>query len=184
VDGVETAIVVVVPEAEKVVGEWRRRHTSDGADGMPAHLTLLYPFADTSQYLAGTDDLAESACEGVGPIRFSLSSTEYFYGSTNTLYLTPDPSAPFASVTEALMAAFPEYPPYGGAFSTVVPHLSVAQHESLSTLVEIEEQLKPALPIAAFASEAQLMEHAPAPDGWRLRRSFALMPPARPDPGA
>jgi hypothetical protein len=181
---VETAIVIVVPEAEKVVGEWRRRYTPDGADGMPAHVTLLYPFADTSQYVAGMDDLAESAFEEVGPIRFSLSSTEYFYGSTNTLYLAPDPSAPFAAVTEALAAAFPEYPPYGGAFSAIVPHVSVAHHERVSVLAEIEEQLKPALPIVGFASEAQLMEHAPAPDGWRLRRSFALTPPARPDPGA
>ncbi len=183
-DGLETAIVIVIPEAEKVVGKWRRRYTSDGADGMPAHLTLLYPFADTSQHLARMDDLVESACEGVGPIRFSLSSAEYFYGSTNTLYLAPEPSAPFAAITEALAAAFPEYPPYGGAFSTVVSHLSVAQHESLSVLAEIEEQLEPALPIVAFAPAAQLMEHAPAPDGWRLRRSFAFTRPARPDPGA
>ena len=44
----ETAIVVLVPEAEPLVGEHRRRHTAEGARGMGAHVTLLYPFRDTS----------------------------------------------------------------------------------------------------------------------------------------
>ena len=39
-----TAIVVPVPEAEAVVGDWRRLHTPSGAEGVPAHVTLLAPF--------------------------------------------------------------------------------------------------------------------------------------------
>lgn len=175
VDRVETAIVIVVPEAEAIVGEWRRRYTPDGADGMPAHITLLYPFADTSQYTPAMGRLVESAFEEAGPIRFSLVSAEYFYGETNTLYLAPDPSAPFEAITGALAAAFPDHPPYGGAFASIVPHLTVAQQESLSALAGIEEQLRPALPIDARATEAQLMERAPAPAGWQRKRGFALV---------
>ena len=42
----ETAIVVLVPEAEPLVGAFRRNHTAEGAHGMGAHVTLLYPFGD------------------------------------------------------------------------------------------------------------------------------------------
>jgi hypothetical protein len=36
-----------VPEAEPAVGRWQRQHTRAGADGMPPHVTLLIPFADS-----------------------------------------------------------------------------------------------------------------------------------------
>jgi hypothetical protein len=171
---VQTAIIVRVSEAEEVVEEWLRSYTSAGADGMPAHITLLYPFADTSRYVAGMGKLVDQALNGTGPIPFSLTSAEYFKGTPNTLYLAPDPAAPFVAMTKALVAEFPEYQPYGGAFPSIIPHLAVAQHDDLDVLVRIEDQLKPALPIEAVASEAQLMEHAPSPNGWRRRRSFDL----------
>ena len=42
------------------------------------------------------------------------------------LYLAPEPAEPFGALTEAFAAAWPEYPPYGGSFTDVVPHLTVA----------------------------------------------------------
>jgi hypothetical protein len=41
----ESALVVVVPEAEAAVNAHRRRLDPAAAWGVPAHVTVLYPFA-------------------------------------------------------------------------------------------------------------------------------------------
>ena len=47
-----TGIVIPFEQVEPAVSRWRRAHTTDGADGMPAHVTLIYPFVDDSQLVA------------------------------------------------------------------------------------------------------------------------------------
>ena len=41
---IESALVVVVPEAEQLVGPFREKYDPSAAAGMPPHITLLYPF--------------------------------------------------------------------------------------------------------------------------------------------
>jgi 2'-5' RNA ligase len=168
----ETAIIVPVPEAEAVVGSWRRRYTPSGASGMPAHITLLVPFADS-------DDLDADRTQEVGevlarfePVELSLVATANFDGPPTVLYLDPEPAAPFQAMTEALVRAFPEHPPYGGAHGRIVPHLTVATRLDPESLAAIAAEVAAVLPITARACEAWLMEFA---DGlWRLRSRFAL----------
>ena len=45
----QTALVVKVPEAEPVVGRWRDRFDPSAARGVPAHVTVLYPFLDSGR---------------------------------------------------------------------------------------------------------------------------------------
>ena len=45
----ESALVLAVPEAEAAVGALRAAHDPSAADGMPAHITLLYPFRDPAR---------------------------------------------------------------------------------------------------------------------------------------
>ena len=168
----ETAIIIAVPEAEPIVDMWRRRYTPDGAEGMPAHVTLLYPFTDTSLYTAGRGREIEDVLGGFARFRFRLSSAAYFRGQPSVLYLAPSPPAPFTAMTAALFAQFPEHPPYGGAHDEVIPHLTVAEHDDPDVLSRIEDELDSRLPIEATVSEAQFMEHAP--EGWRVRRRFSL----------
>lgn len=42
--GPESGIVVPVPEADALVGEWRAAYDPAARLGVPAHVTLLYPF--------------------------------------------------------------------------------------------------------------------------------------------
>ncbi len=39
-----SALVVEIPTADPVVGGWRATHDPSADHGMPAHITLLYPF--------------------------------------------------------------------------------------------------------------------------------------------
>ena len=50
-----TAIVVPFGDLPTVVETRRRALTSDGAEGMPPHVTLIYPFADAADL--GPDEI-------------------------------------------------------------------------------------------------------------------------------
>lgn len=88
------------------------------------------------------------------------------------LYLVPEPDWQLRQLTQAIADRWPEAPPFGGRFTDLVPHLTVAHHPDPAALDEIEAALTGALPIAARASAVSLMVY----DGriWRQRASFAL----------
>ena len=160
-----TAIVVPVPEAEPVIGRWRRRYTDDGADGMPAHVTLLYPFTDAAALVAGRIREAREVMASFAPVAFTFRELGSFPGSPTILYLGPEPDAPFREMTEALVARFPEHRPYGGIHEDVIPHVTVAAADDERVLEEVRAEVGKGLPIACYAAEAALMQYAD--DGWR-----------------
>jgi hypothetical protein len=147
-------------------------YASDAADGMWAHVTLVYPFRDSSSVDCETVRSATDVLRRFRSFTFRLTATRYFRSPRLVLYLVPEPAASFADVTRAFAAAFPDAPPYGGAFEDVVPHLSVADVDDAVLLAKVEVDVKPRLPIAATAREVQLVEHRA--EGWRIRQSFRL----------
>jgi 2'-5' RNA ligase len=163
----ETALVVLIPELEPLIGDWRRHYTGDGARGMPPHVTLIYPFADSS----AVDERLEAVgrvLEDFAPFEIALRETARF---PEVLYLQPQPAEPFVAMTEALADAVPEFPPYGGEFDAIVPHATVAQSDD-ETLTAIESELVAQLPVQARIERAWLVENAPA--GWRRHTAFPL----------
>jgi 2'-5' RNA ligase len=163
----ETALVVVLPELEPLIGGLRRRYTGDGARGMPPHVTLIYPFWDTS----AVEERLESVARVLGafaPFEIELCETARF---PDLVYLRPQPSAPFVAMTEALAEAFPEFAPYGGEFDEIVPHATVAQGDE-KTLAAVEKELVRQLPVKTRCERAWLVEHTPA--GWRRHTAFPL----------
>jgi 2'-5' RNA ligase len=84
-------------------------------------------------------------------------------------WLAPEPCEPFVAMTEAVMAAFPGYLPYGGEFSEIVPHLTVAQER----IDEMEASIEPLLPLRGRAEAVVLYEHVSGMH-WRNVHSFAL----------
>jgi 2'-5' RNA ligase len=161
----ETALVVLVPELEPLVGRWRRSTTGDGSRGMPPHVTLLYPFADDA-------DL-EQHLHAAGRVFARAASFEATFAEVrrwpDVLYLPPHPAAPFVTLVERLITAFPAFPPYGGAFDEIVPHLTVAGGDE-ARFGEIEAALEPSLPVRVRVERAWLMAHGP--DGWRRHTPF------------
>ena len=166
----ETAIVVVVPEAEPAVGDLYRRHTRSGREGMPPHVTLLIPFADSESLPL---DEVRAVLEDFDPFAFELAEPRRFEPASGPiLWLAPEPAAPFVALTEALVEAFPEYRPYGGVFDDIVPHLTVAVTRDGGLLDGIERDLVAALPIAARADAATIVHRV---DGrWQPHTTVAL----------
>jgi 2'-5' RNA ligase len=162
----ETAVVVLFPELEPLIGELRRRRTDDGARGMPPHATLIYPFADSGlvgDLLAGI----RREVSGFAPFEVRFPELARF---PQTLYLRPEPQEPFIAMTWALEIAFPEFPPYGGEFDETVPHVTIA-HGDDALLRAIEGELAPPR-LTLLVESAWLVEDTPA--GWHRHTAFAL----------
>ena len=170
----ETALVVAVPEAEPAIELLRQQHTTSGAEGMPPHVTLIYPFAD-SELLDATRlrELAE-VISRFAAFSYRLVETAQFTGSPPILYLVPEPDEPFCALISALADAFPEHPPYGGAHSEPIPHVTVAV-ASDTKLTAIESEVALWLPISARADAVWVMERDSSGE-WRLRQQLPLAP--------
>jgi hypothetical protein len=175
---VETAIIVPVDPAEQVVGDWRREHTPSGSKGMPAHVTLLAPFTPPEQLGAGRISEVRDVLAPFRRFQFELPRTAYFdLGSRRVLYLQPEPAEPFAEMIHALVRRFPEHPPYGRADLGPLPHLTVATSSDDALLAEIEDAVRPALPISASAADAWIVEYGER--GCLVRSRIVLGPVAR-----
>ena len=108
----ESALVILVPEAEPLVRPFRDRFDPSAALGDPAHITLLYPFIAPERIGADTLDKVTECFRGFAPIAFCLTEVRRF--PAEALYLAPVPDEPFRNLTMAIWNRFPDTPPYGG----------------------------------------------------------------------
>ena len=157
----QTALAIDVPEAEPLVGSFRARYDDANEKGIPAHITLLFPFGDRN------DGLAELFAS-FAPFEFALTEVRRW---PDVLWLAPEPADRFVELTRALVERYPEYPPYEGVYATVVPHLTVASGKTPPE--DIAAELRRGLPIAARATHVVQLEEF-APDRWRERQRFPL----------
>ena len=140
---------------------------ADAAAGVPAHVTLLYPFAPPGSI----DDLRgtiESIAANHQPFQYRLVGPAAW---PDTIYVTVDPPEPFAAIHRDLATAFPDYPIYGGAFESFVPHVTVAER----LCPEVPESLRDggALPVARVAGSIDLISEG-ADRRWSLSAIFPL----------
>ncbi|MFJ2637038.1 2'-5' RNA ligase family protein [Streptomyces sp. NPDC087422] len=137
-----TALVAVVPEAEKVVGAARERYDPAAAEGVPAHLTVLYPFLPAERIDTGVRAALGELFAGHPPFEVRFPRFGRF---PDLLWLAPEPEGPVRALTAAVAARWPEAPPYGGAFGDPAPHLTVAQGQSDEVYAAVEAECVPAL---------------------------------------
>lgn len=147
-----------------------------GLLGVPAHVTLLYPFIPPDRIRVR--DLAglRRALRAEPAFAIELSAVGTFpadAGRPGTTYLVPVPAGPLVRLTRAIWAAFPDHPPYGGAFDAIVPHLTVA--DDAARLAEVEGIARTALPVRRRVSDAWLIVEGDD-DRWTRRARLALGP--------
>jgi hypothetical protein len=170
----ESALVVLVPEAEPLVGPYRQRFDSSAAAGLGAHITLLYPFVEPEKISKRTLNVLAECFRGCVPIAFSLTEIRRF--PAETLYLAPDPDEPFRQLTLAIWERFPDRPPYGGAYPDIIPHLSIGRFADVGAMNQVAADLATALkqapPIRASAGIVALIENTAC--RWIARHTFTL----------
>jgi len=145
---------------------------------VPAHITLVFPFAPAVRLDRSVVASLAEILGGVTAFEFELQGPARF---PTTLYLVPEPASDFVCLTEAIAGRFPEYPPYEGAFDSVVPHLTVA-HGDDAVLSEAEADVRHLLPIRSAAREVFLLEEVEPDWGrWQVHSRLSLggEPPSR-----
>ena len=169
----ESALVVLVPEAEAAAKPFRDRYDPSAAAGMPAHITLLYPFKSPDDIDDPTLGKLRDCFARFEPIRFALHTIKRF---PEVLYLAPEPDDPFRRLTVAIWNLFPETPPYRGKWPDIIPHLSIAWRADEQQLATIADDFAKAsndkLPIPAIASEVALMDNRSG--RWDVRTMFSF----------
>lgn len=168
----ESALIVEVPAAEPVVGRYRAALDPNASLGIPAHVTILAPFMPASRVGPDERDRLASVFAAVKPFDLRLDRTCWF--GTTVLWLGPEDPAPFRDLTERVFAAFPDFPPFGGQFADVVPHLTVGLQGDVDEMRRAEEQIRPKLPIAGWVSAVALKAESSPGGSWATMTTFTL----------
>jgi 2'-5' RNA ligase len=167
-----SALIVRVPEAENAVHRLRERYEPSAALGAPAHITILVPFVPPENITSQVLSAATAALTASRSFTFTLTEIGRW---PETTYLLAEPAAPFIEMTKALARAFPDYPPYGGRHSGVVPHLTVA-HGNANHAGEAEKELRAILarhgPITSNCQAVDLYENSSGL--WRFAHAIPL----------
>ena len=137
--------------------------------GVPAHVTVLHPFRDFVDAATLTD--VEALTVTLNSFPAVLARVGRFDG--DVVVLEPEPLRLFKDMTAAAVAAFPDCPPYGGAFADPHPHLTVGNRVDESTAQRIESDLSPSLPIEFRVDHLTLLVEDDA-GKWTVERSWPL----------
>ena len=173
-----TALVIFAPAAEPLVQRLRDKHDPSAPSDMPVHVTLLYPFVPRADVDAGLLEELRLFFAAYPRFAFSLAHTARF---PKVLYLAPEPLEPFQKLTRALVAQYPNYPPYGGTYDVddITPHLTIAYTENSEELDAIEQAFSADaasyLPIHTSAQTVSLMELRAG--RWQVHTTFLLGSP-------
>jgi 2'-5' RNA ligase len=143
----------------------RRASVQDAADGVPAHLTLLYPFVEPDQLGPALRQTLAGVASRHRRFDFRLRGMARW---PDTVYVAVSPAQAFVRLQRDLQAAFPGYPIYGrDATFRFVPHVTIAEGWPASSLALRANPAWRALPQPAHAAAIEVI--ATGADGrWRL----------------
>ena len=161
-----SALIVTVPQADAVVraagGTVSHRWLHRPA---PPHVTILWPFIAPERIDAAVD---ERLGRLFGEIDAFVAEFTTIGAFPSVAYLAPHDPEPFRLLTRSVHAAWPECAPYGGAFDTIVPHLTLREDTA-----DVREGTSQLLPLAVRVEQVELrIDHRWR--GWRCRTRYPL----------
>lgn len=124
-----SAVVVRIPVPAAVL-RLRRRWDLTAPMGVPPHVTVLFPFLPPADLTPDVRRRLAAIARAHEPFDVAFRRVGRF---PTVVYLDPDPPEPFEALTAAVVASFPGFPPYGGVFDVVVPHLTVTESVAADT---------------------------------------------------
>jgi hypothetical protein len=151
-----TVLVVPIPELEAYVRARTLFYDASFLSVDPAfvhsHLTLLGPWLP----FPSPRDLATVAAIVAGTPAFDYVLSQVAAFPDGLIHLRADDPAPFAALTRALAAAFPQCPPYGGAFPDPVPHVTLDRVADGISIESARADLNGVLPARGRATRVDL----------------------------
>jgi hypothetical protein len=149
-----TGLVIPVPAAEALLASVRARYPGTVRDGVPAHVSLLYPFVVGAEL----DERVITALNElfVGQVSIPVDFMEC-YRRGGFVALRPDPGDDLKELMSKTRRRWPDVVPYEGVYGDVEPHLTIATRCSEETAGRIEQEVTADLPICAELREAWLL---------------------------
>jgi len=92
--------------------------------GLPAHVTVLFPFIPVGDLDPSVGAALTELAAATKPFRARF---ERIRRQDEMVWLLPVPQAPFLELTAAVVARWPAYQPYRGAFDSVIAHLTLVE---------------------------------------------------------
>ena len=88
-------------------------------------MTVLYPFLHPADLTLDVRRELAAVAARHEPFRVRFDRVGRW---PSVVFLAPEPAGPLSRLTHDMVDRFPDYPPYGGAFDEVVPHLTIAEN--------------------------------------------------------
>lgn len=162
----QTGLVIPVPAADALLALMETRHPGTVREGVPAHVSLLYPFVGVAEL---DERVTHALSELFGEHEPMAIELVECYRHGGFVALRPDPINGLTELTSKTRDRWPDVVPYEGVYGDVEPHLTVAMRASEETALRIEQEISEQLPISAELREAWLV----AFEGrWTLRGRF------------
>jgi hydrogenase maturation protease len=151
----------------------RRRAIDDASHGLPAHVSLLYPFVPPdaldrplrAAIVGAVGRHARFPYRLVGPARWP-----------DVLYASVDGDGPFRALQADLAHEFPQFPIYGGAFA-FEPHVTIAKDLAATNTSLDGDPAWESLPATLVARSVELIVKDGS--GWRVHWRFRMRRPIR-----
>ena len=100
-----TGLIVEVPAAEMLVGRFRQRLDPMARLGVPAHITVLFPFVPADHVDETVASVVQSVVAQVDRFSFELTHAGWF--GEDVLWLAPTATDQFRRLTTAVCYEFP-----------------------------------------------------------------------------
>jgi hypothetical protein len=122
----EPTSAIIVPIAlPPALDRVRRRLDLAAAVGVPAHVTILYPWLPASTLTKDTRAALDIIAGGTRGFDVRFVAARRWPG---IVYLEPELAGPFSTLIDRVVARFPEFPPYAGTIEEVIPHLTLVEN--------------------------------------------------------
>ena len=173
----QTALIVPILAAEPAVGAWRTELDRAASWGVPAHVTVLYPFLEPQRIDEHVLSELQTIIGSMSAFDLTLERVEWF--GDVVVWLAPDPDVPFRALTKAVWDRYPQCPPYGGAHTEPIPHLTIGDGAPRERLREAAEEVCRHLPLRTRVERVSLIAGSDAPGSWHALADFELGSPGR-----
>jgi 2'-5' RNA ligase len=171
------AVPIAVP---RTIADLRGRWDRAARAGAQPHVTVLYPFLPASRLTHTVREAMAEIAARVEPFEVTFRDVRRF--DEGVIWLEPRPADSFHALTAAVVARWPDHPPYGGRFDVLIPHLTVVEAaEDGPPLAAIERTVARGLPFRARADRLELWRQDAAGRwhphwSWRLGRDPSVGP--------
>ena len=146
----------------------RRTWVDEAGRGLPAHLTMLYPFVEPDGLRPETRSAIAAVATHHEPIDYEVRGPRSW---PNVIYAGVEPADPFIRLQADLAAAFPAFPIYGGPPGfRFEPHITVAEGPAIDGVRVTTDRAWTSLPAAGRAVRLDVI----ADDGSGWKRIWSL----------